>query len=201
MSSRTPRRPAAEQVLILDVSDLVGRVGSQRGVRDTVAAPEDFGTALLTIPAGRDVTIDVSLESVSDGIYVHGTASAEVSGECSRCLDPLTLDGRVDLQELFSYPGKLPEGIEPEEVVTLDEDDRLDLTGLVRDAFALDLPESPLCRPGCLGLCPQCGFRMEDDPEHHHEVLDTRWAALQGLLADSDDTSAPDDGTAGGARA
>jgi uncharacterized protein len=46
----------------------------------------------------------------------------------------------------------------------------------------LALPLQPLCRDDCPGLCPDCGTRLADDPEHTHETADPRWAALQGLL-------------------
>ena len=50
--------------------------------------------------------------------------------------------------------------------------DLLDLEPVLRDAVVLDLPLAPVCRDDCPGLCPQCGFRLEDDPEHHHDVID-----------------------------
>ena len=46
----------------------------------------------------------------------------------------------------------------------------------------LALPFQPLCRPDCPGLCPECGARLADDPEHtHDDPIDPRWAGLQGL--------------------
>jgi len=54
---------------------------------------------------------------------------------------------------------------------------------LVRDAMVLALPLSPLCRDDCPGLCPDCGVRLADaEPDHHHDAVDPRWAALQGML-------------------
>jgi uncharacterized protein len=39
-----------------------------------------------------------------------------------------------------------------------------------------------LCRPDCLGLCPQCGANLNADPEHAHaEAPDPRWAKLREL--------------------
>ena len=52
----------------------------------------------------------------------------------------------------------------------------------------MEADERPLCREDCPGLCGQCGFRMEDDPDHHHDVIDPRFAALQGLLEDDAET-------------
>lgn len=52
---------------------------------------------------------------------------------------------------------------------------------MLRDAVVLALPMQPVCREDCAGLCPQCGIRLDDDPDHHHDATDIRWAALQGL--------------------
>jgi uncharacterized protein len=61
-------------------------------------------------------------------------------------------------------------------------DDHVDLEPLVRDAVVLALPFQPVCQGDCLGLCPQCGVRLLDNPGHEHEAaVDPRWAALSGL--------------------
>jgi uncharacterized protein len=46
----------------------------------------------------------------------------------------------------------------------------------------LALPHNPLCGPECPGLCPECGARLADDPDHTHgEAIDPRWASLSQL--------------------
>jgi uncharacterized protein len=45
----------------------------------------------------------------------------------------------------------------------------------------LSLPLAPVCTDDCRGLCVDCGQRLADLPDdHHHEVVDPRWAALAG---------------------
>jgi uncharacterized protein len=66
--------------------------------------------------------------------------------------------------------------------------DLVDLEGAVRDAVVLALPQAPLCRDDCPGLCPQCGAHLADDPGHVHETSDPRWSALAGLITENDDT-------------
>ena len=62
-------------------------------------------------------------------------------------------------------------------------DDHVDLEQTVRDALVLDLPLAPLCRPDCPGLCAECGEKWADlAPDHGHETLDPRWAALRERL-------------------
>ena len=41
-----------------------------------------------------------------EGVLVSATAQAEVTGECVRCLDPITRSVEVTLQELYAYPGR-----------------------------------------------------------------------------------------------
>ena len=66
------------------------------------------------------------------------------------------------------------------------EEDLVDLEPTIRDAVVLALPQAPLCRDDCPGLCPQCGARLADDPGHSHETTDPRWAALAGLLTENE---------------
>lgn len=179
-----------DESLRFDAVDLVGRTGSHRHVDRTVPAPaREAGGLAMQVAEGDDIAVDLELESVVEGIYAHGTVTARLEGECSRCLDPVEQDVTARLDELFLYPEKV-KADELEDSVLL-EDDEVRLGPLVRDALAMEADERPLCREDCPGLCAQCGFRMEDDPDHHHEVIDERFAALKGLF-DSDDSTSDD---------
>lgn len=172
--------------LEIDAIDLIHKIGSQRTISRTATSTQPVGDPEFAVRLGDDITVEASLESVDEGIYVTGTAHADVHAECSRCLDPVDdhLDVRFD--ELFSYPEKVPAELEDEDVPVL-EGDVVDLGPLVHDAFAMAAPYQPLCREDCPGLCSQCGMRMEDDPDHEHVVYDPRFAALAGLLEQDDD--------------
>lgn len=188
MSSADQTTPLPD--LRFDAVDLIGRPGAHRRVSRSVTAPGlDATPAAMWVAPGADIALVGSLESVVEGIYAGGTVTAHVTGECSRCLDPLQDDVEVRIGELFAYPEKIPHDMsaeDREEVVIL-EGDTVDLGPLVYDALVLASPAVPLCRPDCEGLCPQCGIRLEDDPDHHHEVIDSRFAALQGLLEKAED--------------
>jgi len=43
------------------------------------------------------------------------------------------------------------------------------------------LPFQPVCRPDCPGLCSECGLPLAEDPEHQHDRIDPRWAALSAM--------------------
>jgi len=120
-----------------------------------------------------------------EGVLVTGTATAELEGECARCLEPISDQIEARFQELFVYDDHgVPD--EDEEVSRL-EDDLLDLEPLLRDAVVLSLPFQPLCEDDCPGLCTECGARLADDPDHAHEAaVDPRWAGLTTLKQDDE---------------
>lgn len=183
MSTETASNSPLENELRFDAVDLVSRVGSHRRVEHTLTAPgRDAGGEAMQVPEGETIDVEAELESVVEGIYVHGTVTTHLAGECSRCLDPVEQDISARIDELFMYPNKL-QADEKEDAV-LFENDEVDLGPLVRDVLALEAEERPLCRLDCPGLCAQCGFRMEDDPDHFHDVIDDRFAVLQGMFED-----------------
>jgi uncharacterized protein len=175
--SLDPRAP-----LVLDTRELGRRPGSQRKVSFTAPAPADLGIEVLRVPEGSPVEFDLRLEAVMEGVLVTGTARADLTGECARCLEPLDDEVEVDFQELFAYEGSDTATDAGDDDASRLEGDLLDLEPLLRDAVVLSLPFQPLCREDCPGLCAECGARLADDPEHQHdEAIDPRWATLQGL--------------------
>lgn len=148
-----------------------------------IELPAELGIEAMGIPAGNHLVLDVRLESVVEGVLVSGTASATVTGQCSRCLDLLTDRLEVELIELFAYPDTATDGTTDPEEVSRVVDGLIDLERVVRDTVLLALPQAPLCREDCLGLCPECGGkRAELGTDHRHETMDPRWAALKQRL-------------------
>ncbi|MVO89952.1 DUF177 domain-containing protein [Streptomyces sp. p1417] len=192
MSTRLDHR----NPLVFDTHELGRRPGAMQRVTRTIDAPGSpapFGVeGVIGVPDGAPVELEIRLESVMEGVLVTGTARASAKGECVRCLEPLELALEADFQEMFSYPdaddrGRIAEPADDAE----DDEDRLfledglfDLEPVLRDAVVLALPMQPVCQEDCQGLCSECGVRLTDDPDHHHDAVDIRWAALQGL-ADS----------------
>lgn len=169
--------------LVVSVTNLIHRPGTMETLTEVLPAPADLGNTLIGVKEGSDIDLDIRMESVVDGILVTGSVVVDVHGECSLCLDPIDYEMSANIQELFVFE-KAPAG-GPEDEVDEQyavEDDSIDLEPALRDAVILQLPFQPVCRDTCQGLCADCGARLEDDPGHHHEVLDPRWSALQGLL-------------------
>jgi uncharacterized protein len=149
-------------------------------VRRSAPATHALGVeGVIAAPAGTEVELDMLLESVVEGVLVSGTASVPVVGECSRCLDPISSRVEATFTELFAYPDSTTDATTDEDEVSRLVHDQVDLEPVVRDAIVLALPNAPLCADDCAGLCPGCGGKWADlGPDHRHETIDPRWAAL-----------------------
>jgi uncharacterized protein len=156
-----------------------------RTVKRVVTAPRDLGQALIGVPEGAELSLDLRLESVSEGVLVTGAVAGTLVGECARCLRPLSTGLVVTLQELFAYPDSTTEATTEQDEVGRLQGDLIDLEPVVRDAVVLALPNRPLCRDDCPGLCPECGAHWDDLPaDHRHGApVDPRWAALNRLTS------------------
>ena len=168
---------------VFSTRELGRRAGAMRTVhRDVPAPPDDsrIGLDVIGVPTGATIAVDLRLESVSEGVYVSGTVSAPLRGECARCLDELSDELDVEIGELFAYPDSVTDETTDDDELPRVVDEHVDVEQTVRDAVVLALPTNPVCTDDCAGLCPECGERRAAlGPDHRHETLDPRWAALR----------------------
>ncbi|WP_403023842.1 YceD family protein [Salinibacterium sp. GXW1014] len=155
--------------------DLARRPGEMREVSREAPVTERLGNAVIAVEPGETIHAEARLESLHDGILVTAEVDSVAKGECVRCLTEVSLPVEVEIQEVFAYD-------EDEAFEYQVQDDHVDLEPVVRDAVVLSLPFQPVCQEDCLGLCPQCGVRLLDNPGHEHEEpIDPRWAKLAAL--------------------
>ncbi|MFV1985816.1 MAG: DUF177 domain-containing protein [Gemmatimonadota bacterium] len=128
--------------------------------------------------------VDVRLEvrgNPREGVRAVGRVSATAAFECRRCLRPIRAPIRADVDVWFRAvrsvtPGE--DGVWPYAATAAE----IDLVPVIREELLLAIPNFPVCRDACVGLCPSCGVRLEDEscscppPEP-----DPRWGALADL--------------------
>src|SRR5215469_7571867 len=151
--SSTARSRDLSRDFVFDMRSLSRQAGSFRDETRTAHAPDGVGSGLVLVPVGAEVSLDLRFEAVTEGVLVTGSAVAPLTGECARCLDPLSTSTEVSIQELYRYQPD-PGEDEADEERFLDGD-WLDLEPAFRDAVVLALPLSPLCREDCPGLCAE----------------------------------------------
>ena len=104
-----------------------------------------------------------------EDLLFDGTLSADLAGQCARCLEEFPLA----LSRPFSWvllPAG-PQGVLGRETELNQEDlaasfysgDTVDVSLLVREQFFLSLPSYPLCQETCKGLCEQCGVNLNSE--------------------------------------
>jgi uncharacterized protein len=191
MPARQPVHADPRSPFVLDTRELGRRPGSMLELHRAVTAPPGWDLEFVRVPAGSAVELDVRLESVVDGVLVSVAVIAALEAECGRCLDPVNDQLALTFAELFVYE---PDADDDE--VPFVDGDLVDLEPLLRDAIVLALPFNPLCDEDCLGLCVSCGARLADvDPDHAHDDVDPRWAALAQLREQNSVSSATMDET------
>lgn len=174
---------ASKRVYEENIRDIQNRPGEMRERSRTFAVPEKLGEALAEIPTGTEMTLDVRLESVHEGILASVGVTTQMSAECGRCLKKFTTPFQVEFQELFAYT---PTEADEYEV----HGDHVDLEPPLRDAVVLALPFQPVCRPDCPGLDPESGELRETEAVMLPDVkFDSRWAALAGFEAEDEPDS------------
>lgn len=189
-SQSSPPRLDARAPLVISTRPLSRSPGSLHTEHRTAPAPAGLRTELVGVPEGAELTLDIQLEAVSEGVLVTGTVRAPLTGECARCLEPLRQAAEVPFAELYNY--EQVRGPDSDDGYSL-EGDLLDLEPVLRDALVLALPLAPLCRDDCPGLCAECGVQLaKAGAGHGHAAgIDPRWAGLaQHVTATGPDGSA-----------
>lgn len=137
----------------------------QQGPVETSGLLEPGDSALegLGLALAGPVTVSGLLQGTGEDDYLwRGRIRANVLGECSRCLVPVTQQLDEGMDVLFSSD---PDLIDDPSVYALSPDvTSVDLTMAVREELALRLSAFPLCRPDCKGLCVTCGADLNAGP-------------------------------------
>jgi uncharacterized protein len=164
----------------IDVRDLLEHPGSHRTVHVDEPVP-GLRTELAGVPDDAPIAGDLTLESVTGGIFVRGSFGGRFEMRCARCLKGFERRFAVEVAEVVARaPG-------PEDDYGLTPDLSLDPEPLVRDAVVLEMPFSPLCRPDCRGLCDVCGGDRNLGECPGHPARDPVWAPLEGLFPNADE--------------
>jgi len=136
------------------------------GTKEIFDAPEGLVVKVeeATPSLADDVTFvgpirgHVRLWAEGTRVHLRGEAGVEVLQVCARCLRECVSTVHAEVEEVFDATVRPRWGgaLEAEDFVFPLEDE-LDVTEIFRQHLLLTLPEAPLCRAACEGLCPICG--------------------------------------------
>jgi len=160
----------------IQVSDLLAHPGAARSEVGSVPVSVAFTNASID----DTVEFDIALRSLTDGVVARGRVRAVVDLTCTRCLTTWSQVLEVPVEAVFrQHPD------ESGDELPIDSGGWIDLGPVVHDEVALGIPERPVCREDCRGLCPTCGTDLNMEPcEGHGDTLESPFAALRELFAD-----------------
>ncbi len=172
--------------MTLDLRRIKLRVG------DAIEREEPLELDPLTI-GGQTFVFDlpcpvasITLTRATTGILSTLAFTATLRGPCMRCLEPATVDVRVERTEYEATDGQAETDDELENPYL--ENDILDVSAWARDAALLSLPDKILCVESCAGLCSSCGRPQSEGPcGCETPTGDSRWAKLEELRAELTD--------------
>jgi uncharacterized protein len=162
-----------------------------REALDAILAGDRAGWRALT-----DAHVEARLEKLDRRIFLKASATADLAGECSRCLAPVStrLPVRFALtlvpadeyaeQESVASEDKAHHPVAGSFDLQHAEEEAyqgkvVDLDPILREQVLLELPEYPVCQEGCKGLCTICGKSLNDgECGCDRKVPDPRWAGL-----------------------
>ncbi|MBT1174418.1 DUF177 domain-containing protein [Bifidobacterium sp. LC6] len=192
----------------IPVAQIASRAGQSKSIDDDFPAPSGIGDNIVGIKEGAPVHVSGQFDSIVDGLIFTGRLVAPFVSECTRCLKPIDEDWPVNVTVFFPYDssadknagrngkGKGGKSGKDEEVDIIAGEDEsedtypllengafADIEAMIRDTLVESLPLQPLCKPDCKGLCSQCGVDLNEEPDHHHDTTDIRFAGLAALKA------------------
>jgi uncharacterized protein len=134
----------------------------------------------LDVALGAPVHVTGRLQATGEGrFYWHGALKTVVTGECRRCLTPVTAPVTADADALFTQDAEAEE--DPDAYPLAPDATAIDLAPAIRQEVLLAVPRFLQCREDCRGLCPRCGQDLNAGPCGCPPATDPRWQALESL--------------------
>ena len=120
-------------------------------------APVDLGRSLLRF--AEQVEFVGQATNTGRRIVVRGSAKGRAMAVCDRCLEEFAMDLATPIGESYYRVDEAPADPDDDERI-YGEDDIIDISSGIEQAFLLTLPIRIVCRDDCRGLCPGCGRNL-----------------------------------------
>jgi len=138
----------------------------------------------------QPICFQLRLQKSGQIVEVDGQMQTRAGLVCGRCLQPFTADIRSAFALTFTPLGAEQDSAEDAEI-ELDADElgliyykeeTLELLQPLQEQILMALPISPVCDPGCLGLCPECGCDLNQEKCNCvKQPFNNKFASLAGL--------------------
>lgn len=116
-------------------------------VKENIDAKE-LDLEIPEIKFDEPVRVEARITKITNAVSANLKLTGSFYTECSRCLDKfkINLDKMLKLNLQVSM-----------------SDEVIDFNTDIREEIILDYPMKPLCKPGCKGICPNCGKNLNEE--------------------------------------
>ncbi len=174
---------------VFDVTEMLNHPGVPEQRHQEGDSPDRIGLEMIAIPQSGHVAVDALFAPLGEGIAVEADVTAQLEGQCVRCLSELHPTVTLHISEVFSgsddfISSEGSQDSEDDEVPRI-IDGMLDLTQSTIDEAGLTLPFNPVCEDGCPETDVPRPDAEEDTPMEgasDEEPRDPRWAGLEKYL-------------------
>jgi len=149
--------------------------------------PEDIELTFPEYAFSDPVHVSLHINHTEGQYIIRGQVATKARTKCVKCLVPFGLAVNEEVNwvaQAVSNPEVVAKEEELEDFWFIEKgESQLDITSRVREAILICLPDHPVCRKDCRGLCAQCGENLNQGPCGCANVeIDSRWAPLKDLL-------------------
>jgi uncharacterized protein len=126
-------------------------------------------------------------KDIVDDIRIVAKLTTEIEVYCARCLEPVGNSVAESFDLIYRPLGVDAAGEErsinaAETEIGYYQGEGILLEDVLKEQVLLALPVKQVCKPGCKGLCPQCGTNLNQEKcGCVQAVVEPRWAALEDI--------------------
>lgn len=117
--------------------------------------PEIFIEPDLNI---RNLKGDIRLSRTREGLLLQAVLRGDLEATCVRCLTLHDTHVETTFEELYEFASR----VVGEADLVVPEDGYIDLGVIFREYLLLEMSINVVCKPDCLGLCPECGQNLNE---------------------------------------
>jgi uncharacterized protein len=117
--------------------------------------PEIFIEPDLNI---KNLKGDIRLSRTREGLLLQAVLQGDLEATCVRCLTLHDTHVETTFEELYEFASR----VVGEADLVVPEDGYIDLGVIFREYLLLEMPINVVCKPDCLGLCPECGQNLNE---------------------------------------
>lgn len=133
------------------------------------------------------IAVTLTVHKSHDEAIIEGRVTTTAYAECVRCLDDVTIRVNETFRRVASIvpDSQVEEDTGDPDFTFLPESlPDWDLAEPLREVIQLALPDNPLCREDCRGLCPTCGANRNQESCNCNGAKDRNPMAQLGELLD-----------------